>query len=121
MSSKATRFLAIAAASAALATAAPTTSGAALGPCQVKPLVGVEEWYQDVLVTGESAPRGAIDVRLTCGVVHSGTTEFEVTDPLVGPVAALATPAKVHAGFVYPCYELTVLYIEHTTREDTCP
>lgn len=120
--SKTKRFLAVATAAASLAVVAPATAGAAaLGPCQVRPIGGFQEWYQDVLVTGESAPRGAIDVDLTCGVVRYGETVAYASDGLVGPVAVVAEIETVHAGPVSPCYILSVTYIDNYTYTDTCP
>lgn len=121
--SKTKRFLAVATAAASLAVIAPasTAGAAALGPCQVRPVGGFQEWYQDVLVTGESAPRGAIDVVLTCGVVRYGETVAYATDSLAGPVAALAEIETVHAGPVSSCYILQVTYVTHYTYTDTCP
>jgi hypothetical protein len=120
--SKTKRFLALATAAAALAVIAPSTAGAAaVGPCQVRPVGGFQEWYQDVLVTGESAPRGAIDVELTCGVVRYGETVATATDGLAGPAAVVAEVETVHAGPVSSCYVLHVTYVTHYTYTDTCP
>lgn len=102
------------------APAGPASASAAIGPCQVRPLVGVQEWYQEVLVTGYAAPRGAIDVDLTCGVVRDDETVAYSPDLLVGPVSAVAEVESVHAGQVSPCYILSVTYIDHSTYTNTC-
>jgi hypothetical protein len=123
MSSKTKRLIAIGAAAASLAVAAPATAAevAAAGPCVVRSIAGIQEWYQEVAVVGASAPAGAIDVRLTCGIVRYGETVWTGTDPLSGPVAALATTASVHAGPIGSCYILSVSYIDRYTYTNTCP
>lgn len=124
MSSKITRLVAVAAAAASLFVAVPATAAdtdLAAGPCQVRSVGGFQEWYQEVLVTGQSAPRGAIDVELTCGVVRYGETVATVTDGLSGPVAALSQVVSVHAGPISSCYILSVTYIDDYTYTDTCP
>lgn len=125
MTSKAKRFLAAAAAAANLAVVVPATAAdtsAAIGPCGLTRIAdGVKEWYQEVLVTGEHAARGAIDVELTCGIVRYGETVWMQTDTLSGPVAAMAEMASVHAGPIGSCYILHVVYVEHYTFTDTCP
>lgn len=123
MSSKTRQLIAIAAAAASLAVAAPATAAdtTAAGPCVVRSIAGIQEWYQEVAVVGESAPAGAIDVRLTCGIVRYGETVWTRTDRLSGPVAALAETASVHAGPISSCYILSVSYIDNYTYKNTCP
>ena len=129
MPSKKKRLLAAVTAAASLALAAPATAtatatateAAVIGPCQVRPLGGVQEWYQEVLVTGEAAPPGALHTDLWCGVVRYGETVALVPDSFTGPVAAIAEVTSVHAGPIGSCYVLRVIYIEGITYTDTCP
>ncbi len=123
MPSKKKRFLAVVTAAASLAVAVPATAteAAVIGPCQVRPLGRVQEWYQEVLVTGEAAPPGALHTDLWCGVVRYGETVALVADGFTGPVAAIAEVTSVHAGPVGSCYVLRVIYIEGITYADTCP
>ena len=119
------RALAVTAVAAAIAGAVPAAAKAevAAGPCQVKSLVtGLQEWYQEVLVTGEANPKGAIDVRLTCGVVRYGETVAYVSEQRPGPVAVLSEIVSVHASSsISSCYILSVTYIEGSSYTDTCP
>lgn len=125
--SKLKRVLAVTAAAAAIAGAVPATAGAsaevAIGPCQARSLVqGLQEWYQEVLVTGHAAPRGAIDVRLTCGVTRYGVTVAYVGEQIPGPVAVVSDVVSVHASSaIGSCYVMSVTYIDHSTYTDTCP
>lgn len=122
------RVLAVTTVAAALAGAVLATAGAsaevAAGPCQVKSLVtGLQEWYQEALVTGESAPRGAIDVELTCGVVRYGEVVAWVDEQHPGPVAVLADVVSVHASpTISSCHVLTVWYVDGGySYTNTCP
>lgn len=121
------RVLAMTAVAAVVAGTVPATAGAsvevAAGPCQVKSLVtGLQEWYQEVLVTGESAPQGAIDVELTCGVVRYGEVVAYVDEQRPGPVAALVDVVSVHASpSISSCHILTVTYVDRYSYTNTCP
>ena len=115
----------VAAIAAATVTLVPTGAGAAdfaMASCQVKPLFRVLDYRETVLIFGVyKAPADAVDVRLTCGVTHGGSTYARVTDPLVGPVATLAGQATVPIGSS-ACHEMTVTYLDgRTTYSDTCP
>ena len=100
---------------------AGATSAAALAPCQARDLVKLEEWSHTVGITGVYTATGAIDVRLTCGIVQNGVTVRRVTDSVPGPVAALAATVSVQGQFYSVCHEIVVTYIDHTTYTDTCP
>jgi hypothetical protein len=120
------RVLAVTAVAAVVAGVVPATAGAsaevAAAPCQVKSLVtGLQEWYQEVLVTGHSAPPGATHTDLWCGIVRDGETVALIPDGMTGPVAAIAEMTSVHAGTIGSCYVLRVIYIEGTSYADTCP
>ena len=96
----------------------------AMAACQVKPLGTHSEFGQLVAVFGfYNAPAGAIDVELTCGIVRQGVTAARVTDPLTGPVAALAAVRGVGGGSVSSCYEVVVTYADGSVVDyvDTCP
>lgn len=119
------RLIIVTMVAAALATLAPVTANAAVAvaPCQGKvAFVGVQEWHQTVLLTGEYTSAGATDVRLTCGVVRQGVTVARLSENVPGPVAALAGTVTVLAGDISICYELNVTYLDRpATVSDTCP
>lgn len=96
----------------------------AMATCQAKSLGTHSEYGQFVLVAGTyKGPTDAVDVVLTCGLVSNGVTIDRVTDPLVGPVAALASVETVYTRLsVLPCYEVTITHLDgSTTYYDTCP
>lgn len=117
------RLLAVAAVAAAVSALVPTSGAvAALGPCQAKDVAKVQEWSHTVAVTGEYHAVGALDVRLTCGIVQNGATVWSTTDPLAGPVAALAAVTEVQGQNYTVCYEIVTLRANlTTTTNDTCP
>src|SRR5688572_13531807 len=111
MLGRSTRSVAVAAVFAAVAALVPTSAQAspAMAACQAKPLFGIMEWHQEVLVTGvHSAPAGAIDVDLTCGIVRQGVVVWSNTETVPGPGAAMAERATVLAGTISPCYEVVI-------------
>jgi hypothetical protein len=101
----------------------PVTSGAAVavGPCQARDVVKLHDWSHTVAVTGQYTSPGAIDVKLTCGIVQNGSTVTRISESAQGPVAAIATTTNVAGQYYSVCYELDVTYIDHTTHADTCP
>jgi hypothetical protein len=101
----------------------PATSGAAVAaaPCQAKDVIKLEEWSHTVAVTGHYTSPGAVDVRLTCGIVQNGVTVKRISESVPGPVAAIATTTSVSGQYYSVCYELSATYIDHTTNADTCP
>ncbi|HEV2757122.1 MAG TPA: hypothetical protein VG318_15250 [Actinomycetota bacterium] len=94
----------------------------ALGYCQAR-YTGIGTGFTEtVLVTGEYAPVGAIDVVLTCGVVKNGSTVARFTDGLTGPAALVAGTVNLTAGTISACYESTVYYPDgNVTLYDGCP
>jgi hypothetical protein len=118
------RLALIVAGAALIAAAVPTpatAAPAAAAPCQARSIGGFGEWTQTVAVAGAYAPRGAIDVRLTCGVVQFGEVQLSFTDGLAGPVAALAGTGDVYGGAFTVCFEAYVRYIDRTSFEGNCP
>jgi hypothetical protein len=101
----------------------PVTSGAAVAvaPCQGRDVVKLQEWSHTVAVTGQYTSPGAIDVRLTCGIVQNGATVTRISDSATGPIAAIATTTSVQGQFYSVCYEVNVTYVDHSTNADTCP
>lgn len=102
----------------------PAASGAAVAiaaPCQARDVVKLQEWSHTVAVTGEYTAAGAIDVRLTCGIVQNGATVTRISESVPGPVAAIATTTSVSGQFYSVCYELDVTYTDRTSQADTCP
>lgn len=96
----------------------------AMAACQVFSPGAHSEFGQIVLVTGAyKGPATAIDIELTCGIVYNGGTVARVTDPLPGPVAALADVRQIYQrGLLTSCYEITVTYLDgSTSNSDTCP
>src|SRR5688572_556772 len=91
------RLAVIVAAAAASTALFPVTSGAAvaIAPCQTRDVVKLQDWSHTVAVTGEYTSPGAIDVRLTCGIVQNGVTVKRFSETLPGPVAAIATTTNV--------------------------
>lgn len=101
----------------------PVASGAAIAaaPCQAKDLVKLEEWAHTVLVNGQYAAAGAVDVQLTCGIVQNGVTMARISESVPGPVAAIAATQRVQGQFYSVCYELFVTFVDDNTSADTCP
>src|SRR5688500_6256304 len=66
----------------------PVTSGAAaaVGPCQARDVVKLQEWSHTVAVTGQYTSPGAVDVRLTCGIVQNDVTVTRISESIPGPV-----------------------------------
>lgn len=118
-----TKGFALAAAAAATVALIPGGATAAMATCQVKPLFSVVEYGQTVLIYGVyNAPKGAVDVELTCGVTRLGATHARATDRMVGPAAVVASSVSVPNGSVSSCHEITVTYLDgSTTYSDTCP
>ena len=117
------RVVVITAVVAAVTALFPVTSGAAVAvaPCQARDVVKLEEWSHTVAVTGQYTSPGAVDVRLTCGIVQNGVTVTRVSESIPGPVAAIATTTSVSGQYYSVCYELNVTYVDHSTSTDTCP
>ena len=112
-------------AAATLATALPASAvdmgSVAIHPCRGTVGLVWEEWHQTVLVTGVFAPRNALDVQLTCGVVLYGETAGRVSEDVYGPVAVVAGSTRLFKGPITVCYEAVVRYVTHTDFLDTCP
>ena len=117
------RFAVMVAVATALAALFPVSSGAAVavGPCQAKDVVKLQEWSHTVAVTGQYTTAGAVDVQLTCGIVQNGATVTRISESVPGPVAAIATTTSVSGQYYSVCYELSVTYIDNSTYTDTCP
>lgn len=90
--------------------AALAPSAGAVGLCQVRATGVGTGFTQTVVVTGQYAPAGAIDVVLTCGVVKNGFTVARFTDQLSGPVAAVAGTVNLSAGTYTACHESKTYY-----------
>jgi uncharacterized protein (DUF697 family) len=116
------RLVAVSAVVAALGALSPAPAGAAaLAPCQVRDVVKLEEWSHTAAVTGEYTAVGAIDVRLTCGIVQNGVTVRRISESIPGPVAAIATTTNIQGQYYSVCYEYFVTFVDRTTSADTCP
>ena len=100
--------------------AAPVGAAAA-APCQSRDIAKFQEYSHTALVTGQYAVAGAIDVRLTCGIVQNGVTVTRVTDKAVGPVAALAETVGIAGQWYSVCHEIVITRIEGVSTLDTCP
>jgi hypothetical protein len=95
---------------------------AAATPCRAIPVAQRTNPTQVVLVAGAYTAAGAIDVRLTCGVVRNGITVASRTDELVGPVAVVSDTVDVGLGSVTSCYVLRVAYADgRVTWSGSCP
>jgi hypothetical protein len=118
-----TRAFVLSAGAAAVIGLFPVASGAAVAvaPCQARDVVKLQEWSHTAAVTGQYTSPGAVDVRLTCGIVQNGATVTRISEAAPGPVAAIATTTNIAGQYYSVCYELDVTYIDHTTRTDTCP
>ena len=101
----------------------PVSSGAAVAvaPCQARDVIKIHEWSHTAAVTGQYTSPGAIDVRLTCGIVQNGATVTRISEAAPGPVAAIATTTNIQGQYYSVCYELNVTYVDHSTNADTCP
>lgn len=100
------------------------TPANAMAACQVVSPGAHSEFGQMVLITGfYKGPATAIEVELTCGVVHNGGTIARSTDKLVGPVAALADVRQIFVrGLLTSCYEVTVTTLDGTvSHHGGCP
>ena len=117
------RLIVAGVAAASLATIVPAQASVAVAPCQGRPTVSFLEWHQSILVTGQywTTGNGAIEVRLTCGVVRQGVTVARVTDKTTGPAAALAEHVSVLAGAFNMCHDIDIVYLTHTDYIRTCP
>jgi hypothetical protein len=87
----------------------------------VRDVVKLEEWSHTAAVTGEYTTVGAIDVRLTCGIVQNGVTVRRISESVPGPVAAIATTTNIQGQYYSVCYEYVVTHVDHTSYADTCP
>ena len=94
---------------------------AAVAPCQARDVVKLQEYSHTALVTGQYTVAGAVDVRLTCGIVQNGVTVTRITDPAVGPVAALAQLQSISGQHYTVCYDVVVTYIDHNSYSYNCP
>jgi hypothetical protein len=101
----------------------PTTSGAsvAMAPCQARDVVKLHDWSHTVAVTGHYTAVGAVDVRLTCGIVQNGVTVTRISESAPGPVAAIATTTNVAGQYYSVCYEVVATFVDHNAYTDTCP
>jgi hypothetical protein len=112
-------------AAATLASAVPASAWdgtvTAAGPCRVDVSLGIQEWYQDVVVVGEFTVAGATDVVLTCGIVRYGETVGRVGEKIPGPVGVVAGTTSVLAGPISACYEARATTITGVRYFDTCP
>ena len=110
----------VAASAAALIPAA--TPASAMAPCQGRDVIKLMEYSHTVAVTGAYTAAGAIDVRLTCGIVRNGVTVSRFSETAPGPVAAIATTTSVSGALYSVCYELSVTHVNGPpTSSDTCP
>ncbi len=102
--------------------ATATGAGTRMAACQAKSLGTHHHIGQFVAIFGAYAPANALDVQMTCGVVQNGVTVARVTDPLPGPVAAVADVQILGRSWVTSCQEITVTRLDGTTTQtDTCP
>lgn len=87
--------------------ALPATPGAAApAPCRaVSQSTGSEV---AILLEGHYADTQGGDVTLRCYLVQNGVTVASVTDPLVGPVAALAADQRLSTAPFRVCWEVTI-------------
>jgi hypothetical protein len=100
--------------------AAPLQAFAA-APCQVKDVAKLQEYSHEALVTGQYTAAGAVDVRLTCGIVQSSGSVIRITDKAVGPVAALAQVQSISGQHYTVCYDVVVTYVHDVSYTYTCP
>ena len=116
------RFTVLAALAASTLVPVGATPAHAMAACQAKSLGTHHHIGQFVAIFGAYSPANAVDVQMTCGVVQNGVTVARVTDPLPGPVAAVADVQILGRSWVESCQEITVTRLDGTTTHtDTCP
>jgi hypothetical protein len=118
------KTLAAVAASALMLAPTVATPAHAMAVCHVVSPGAHGEFGQIVTIAGVyRGPADAVEVELTCGVVHNGGTILRVTDKLVGPVAALAEVRQVfYRGLLTSCYEVTVTHQDGSvSQHGGCP
>ena len=115
------RLLAAAATAVALAAILPAAPASAMATCQVRSLANLQTGQTNIIY-GTYTTVGALDISMTCGLVRNGVTVRRVSESVPGPVAVVAG-TSTDWGYVTPCHEITVTYIDG--REpyvtDTCP
>ncbi|HEV2757595.1 MAG TPA: hypothetical protein VG318_17665 [Actinomycetota bacterium] len=112
MRPKTRRLAAVAVAAIAVAAAAPAAtaraeSSAVAGPCRATSASTGSE-VQVVLTGNYTDDSTTSNVTLSCHIVMGGRRILSVTDPLLGPVAALAAEQRIDTAPFYVCYELHI-------------
>lgn len=108
MLSKAKRLTGLAATALAVSAALPAApAGAALGPCTaVAQSTGSEV---AVVVEGDYVDNKWLgNVSLTCHLVQNGVTVASIKDPLIGPVATLASDQRLGTDPFHVCYSVHI-------------
>lgn len=107
MLSKAKRLIGVAAAAVAVSAALPApTAGAALAPCRaVSQSTGSEV---AIVLEGQYVDKSGGDVVLTCYLVQNGVRVASARDPLVGPVAVLASDQRLSTVPFTVCYTVSI-------------
>jgi hypothetical protein len=115
-------FVAACLVAAAVTAVVPSASAtAAMGPCTTRPLGNTLQWRQGLALVGQYTRAGAIDVRLTCGIVQNGVTIARYTDQVIGPVAALAEVVDIPVGPYSLCYDVFITSAFDFTYTRSCP
>jgi hypothetical protein len=94
----------------------------AAAPCQSAFSTKITEYHETHYMVGAATVKGAIEVRLTCGLVRWGATVATVTDDTTGPVAALAEAKTIMGQLHGICYVIEAWYPDGSySVNDTCP
>jgi hypothetical protein len=89
--------------------------------CKSDDVAKFQEYSHTALVTGQYTAAGAVDVRLTCGIVQNGVTVTRITDKTVGPAAAIAQLQSISGQWYTVCYDVYITYVDGGTGIYNCP
>ncbi|HEX2057576.1 MAG TPA: hypothetical protein VHI71_04325 [Actinomycetota bacterium] len=91
-------------------------------PCQSAFSTKFTEYHETHYMTGTATVKGAIDVRLTCGLVRWGETVATISEDRPGPVAVVAGAVTIMGALHDVCYVIEAWYPDgRYSVNDTCP
>ncbi|MDQ3953052.1 MAG: hypothetical protein M3279_08835 [Actinomycetota bacterium] len=94
----------------------------AAAPCQSVMSTKFTEYHETHYVTGTATVKGAIDVRLTCGLVRWGETVATISEDTPGPVAVVAGAVTIMGALHDMCHVIEAWYPDgRYSVSDTCP
>lgn len=94
----------------------------AIEPCQSVFSTRLTEYYETHHVAGAATVKGAIDVRLTCGLVRWGETVATISEDAPGPAAVVADSVTIMGGLHDVCYVVEAWDADGAySVDDRCP